>query len=99
MPWPRSLWYSVDQFDDAWYRATIANGRPAKGMPTWGTVLSPEQIGDLVALIAAWRDGLDRSNFRSDLAASDAIFAFVELVPKQPGFALVVDRDRRSLRV
>ncbi len=47
----------LKQFDDAWYRATIANGRPAKGMPTWGTVLSPEQIGDLVALIAAWRDG------------------------------------------
>jgi cytochrome c oxidase cbb3-type subunit 3 len=47
----------LEQFDDAWYRATIANGRPAKGMPTWGTVLSPDQISDLVALIAAWREG------------------------------------------
>ena len=47
----------LNQFDDAWYRATIANGRPAKGMPTWGTVLSPDQIIDLVALIAAWREG------------------------------------------
>jgi cytochrome c oxidase cbb3-type subunit 3 len=47
----------LEQFDDAWYRATIANGRPAKGMPTWGTVLSPEQINDLVALIDAWREG------------------------------------------
>jgi cytochrome c oxidase cbb3-type subunit 3 len=47
----------LKEFDDAWYRATIANGRPAKGMPTWGTVLSPEQISDLVALIDAWREG------------------------------------------
>jgi len=47
----------LKQFDDAWYRATIANGRPAKGMPTWGRVLSPDQIKDLVALIAAWREG------------------------------------------
>lgn len=47
----------LKEFDDAWYRATIANGRPAKGMPTWGTVLSPDQMKDLVALIAAWREG------------------------------------------
>lgn len=43
--------------DDGWYRDVIANGRPARGMPTWGTVLSPEQLDDLVALIAAWRAG------------------------------------------
>ncbi len=43
--------------DDNWYRQTIANGRPAKGMPTWGTVLSPTQIEDLVALVGAWRKG------------------------------------------
>jgi len=48
----------LSQFEDSWYRDVIANGRPAKGMPTWGTVLSPEQIADLVALIRAWRDGL-----------------------------------------
>lgn len=42
---------------DEWYRSVIRNGRPAKGMPTWGTVLSPAQIEDLVALIAAWREG------------------------------------------
>src|SRR3990172_4283480 len=47
----------LKEFDDAWYRNTIAHGRPAKGMPTWGTVLSPEQINDLVALLAAWRQG------------------------------------------
>lgn len=43
--------------EDSWYRATIARGRPAKGMPTWGTVLSPSQINDVVALLAAWREG------------------------------------------
>lgn len=45
--------------EDSWYRQTITNGRPAKGMPTWGTILSPEQINDLVALIAEWREGRD----------------------------------------
>lgn len=43
--------------DNDWYRATINNGRPAKGMPTWGTVLSPNQTEDLIALIDAWRQG------------------------------------------
>jgi mono/diheme cytochrome c family protein len=44
-------------FDDAWFEETIVQGRPSKGMPTWGTVLSPAQIEDVVALIAAWREG------------------------------------------
>jgi hypothetical protein len=47
----------LQQFDDAWYAETIARGRPAQGMPVWGTVLSPQQIGDLVALLGAWRRG------------------------------------------
>jgi mono/diheme cytochrome c family protein len=47
----------LQRFDDEWFRQTISFGRPAKGMPTWGTVLSPEQIEDLVALLAAWRRG------------------------------------------
>jgi cytochrome c oxidase cbb3-type subunit 3 len=45
------------QFDDQWYMDTIADGRPAQGMPTWGTVLSPAQIHDLVALLRAWQHG------------------------------------------
>ncbi len=49
----------LQQNDDQWYRDVIAYGRPGRGMPTWGTVLSPEQITDLVALIAAWRQGLN----------------------------------------
>lgn len=45
------------RFDDEWYAETIANGRPSKGMPTWGTVLSPAQIDDIVALLRAWQHG------------------------------------------
>jgi mono/diheme cytochrome c family protein len=45
------------ELDDDWYRGVIRYGRPAKGMPTWGTVLSPEQIEDLIALIGEWREG------------------------------------------
>lgn len=45
--------------DNDWYRGVIRNGRPAKGMPTWGTVLSPNQVEDLVALIDAWRQSKD----------------------------------------
>ncbi|MCO6452629.1 MAG: hypothetical protein J5I90_17745, partial [Caldilineales bacterium] len=47
----------LQQFDNAWYGETIAQGRPTKGMPVWGSVLSPQQIGDVVALIEAWRNG------------------------------------------
>lgn len=47
----------LDQFEDEWYEQTIAQGRPAQGMPTWGTVLSPVQIRDLVALLRAWQRG------------------------------------------
>ena len=45
----------VGQFDNAWYQNTIEQGRPSKGMPTWGTVLSPQQIADLLALVDTWR--------------------------------------------
>ncbi len=51
----------LSQFDDAWFRDTIAQGRPAKGMPTWGTVLSPKQISDLIALLDTWRQGAGTS--------------------------------------
>ncbi|MBI3359808.1 MAG: cytochrome c [Chloroflexi bacterium] len=47
----------LKQFDDAWYRETVTKGRPARGMPTWGTVLSPRQIDDVIALLDTWRAG------------------------------------------
>jgi mono/diheme cytochrome c family protein len=47
----------LSQLDDAWYRSTITNGRLAQGMPTWGTVLSPGQVNDLIALLDTWRQG------------------------------------------
>lgn len=47
----------LQSLSDDWYRDVIRNGRPAKGMPTWGTVLSPNQIEDLVALVDSWRSG------------------------------------------
>ncbi len=49
----------LNDFDDDWFRETIAQGRPSRGMPTWGTVLSPAQINDLVAMLALWREGED----------------------------------------
>jgi mono/diheme cytochrome c family protein len=47
----------LQSLPDDWYRATIRSGRPARGMPTWGSVLSPQQIEDLIALLQAWRSG------------------------------------------
>lgn len=47
----------LHNLSDAWYRSAISHGRPARGMPTWGTVLSPAQINDLVALLGVWREG------------------------------------------
>ncbi len=45
----------LSQFDDAWFRQTISQGRASKGMPTWGKVLSPEQINAVVAYIRQWQ--------------------------------------------
>ncbi len=42
------------RFSDDYYRDVIQNGRPDRGMPTWGSVLSPQQIEDLVAYIRSW---------------------------------------------
>ncbi len=46
----------LSKYDDAWYAETIANGRPSQGMPTWGTVLSPTRINDIVALFRVWQN-------------------------------------------
>jgi cbb3-type cytochrome c oxidase subunit III len=47
----------LSSLDDEWYVETISEGRPSSGMPTWGTVLSPVQIRDLVSLLRAWEQG------------------------------------------
>jgi mono/diheme cytochrome c family protein len=69
----------LQKFDDIWYRNTIAHGRPAKGMPTWGTVLSPAQINDVIALIAAWREGeVVAAEFPLATFVTNALFAIRE---------------------
>jgi len=66
------------QFDDDWYADTIADGRPSQGMPTWGTVLAPTQIRDLVALLRAWErgDALEGAALQEHLA--EALHAIEE---------------------
>lgn len=66
----------LNKFPDEWYRDVIRNGRPAKGMPTWGTVLSPNQVADLVSLISAWREGRTvRAEFSLDQTLDLAVFS------------------------
>jgi mono/diheme cytochrome c family protein len=43
------------KYDDDYFRNVIARGRPDRGMPTWGSVLSPVQVEDLVAYIRSWQ--------------------------------------------
>jgi mono/diheme cytochrome c family protein len=75
--------------DNDWYRGVIANGRPAKGMPTWGTVLNPNQIEDLIALVDDWREGIEVEAAFSvtDLIAS-AIFSLEDEDPNSAAIHL-----------
>jgi len=45
----------LSKFDDNWFRKTISQGSPSKGMPTWGRVLSPQQIDAVTAYIRLWQ--------------------------------------------
>jgi len=45
----------LTKFDDNWLRKTISQGVPSKGMPTWGRVLSPQQIDAVTAFIRQWQ--------------------------------------------
>lgn len=84
----------LDDFGEAWYRSTIANGRPAKGMPTWGTVLSPKQINDLVALLMAWRDGqVVEANIPLSKHLARALFALQQFDPLDAEFHLMAALD------
>jgi mono/diheme cytochrome c family protein len=97
---------TLKDFDDAWYRNTITHGRPAQGMPTWGTVLSPSQIEDVVALVAAWREGVDvmpQISFKRHLRS--ALFAVQQFDEPDAQFHLELALDQaeptqvRSIRV
>ena len=94
----------LETFDDAWYRSTIARGRPATGMPTWGTVLSPAQIDDLVALISAWRDGEEvEPDIPITSHISDALYAIRQFDALNAAFhlggALTLANDAQSKEI
>jgi cbb3-type cytochrome c oxidase subunit III len=57
------------KFDDDYLRQTIQRGRPARGMPTWGSVLAPDQIEDLVAYVRSWESA---ASVESVLPGGDA---------------------------
>jgi mono/diheme cytochrome c family protein len=65
----------LGSFDDEWFRDTITQGRPSRGMPTWGTVLSPAQIDHLVALIGVWREGETASLEEPGAPSAEQLFA------------------------
>jgi mono/diheme cytochrome c family protein len=54
---PRSDRQALAALDEETFRAAIVNGLPANGMPGYDGVLTAEQLDDLTALAAAWRDG------------------------------------------
>ena len=66
------------QFDDDWYIDTITEGRPSQGMPTWGTVMSPDQVYDLVALLRVWERGETVQLPGPEEAISEALHALDE---------------------
>jgi mono/diheme cytochrome c family protein len=73
----------LNTFPDEWYHSVITNGRPARGMPTWGTVLSADQIEDLVALFGAWRRGEDvQADFSVTVLLDQAIFSLENYDPE-----------------
>jgi len=85
----------LSQLDNEWYTDVIKNGRPAKGMPTWGTVLSPNQIADLVALVDSWRQGIEvKASFDINEEISAAVFS---LKNNDPGSSLI--RVQRAITV
>jgi mono/diheme cytochrome c family protein len=45
--------------DEEFLRNMLQFGRPAQGMPSYGTLLSEEQSDHLIALFNAWREGED----------------------------------------
>jgi mono/diheme cytochrome c family protein len=81
----------LNSLDDEWYRGVIRSGRPAKGMPTWGTVLSPNQVEDIIAMIDAWREGAQvQPDFSITNLMENAVFSLGQDDPASA--ALQVER-------
>lgn len=62
--------------EDDYFRDVIGRGRPDRGMPTWGSVLSPAQIEDLIAYIRSWEKEapVAMANLGGDAKRGEAIF-------------------------
>ncbi len=67
----------LEKYDDDFFRDVIARGRPERGMPTWGSVLSPMQIDDLVAYIRSWESEtpLTMADLGGDTTRGEVIFS------------------------
>ena len=79
----------LDDFEAHWYRNTVAYGRPAKGMPSWGGVLTTRQIDDVVALLMAWRDGQAvQASIPLSKRLSSALFSLQQFDPLDAEFHL-----------
>jgi mono/diheme cytochrome c family protein len=87
----------LDDFEEHWYHNTIAYGRPAKGMPSWGAVLTPRQIDDLVALLMAWRDGqVVQASIPQSKRLSSALFALQQFDPLDAEHHLTAALDQAA---
>ncbi|KKM97292.1 hypothetical protein LCGC14_1169560 [marine sediment metagenome] len=63
------------KYTDDYYREVIAKGRPDKGMPTWGSVLSEAEIEDLVAYIHTWENVAVSAEMSGNVANGVRIYA------------------------
>jgi mono/diheme cytochrome c family protein len=87
----------LDDFEEHWYRNTIAYGRPAKGMPSWGGVLSPRQIDDVVALLTAWREGqVVKASIPLSKRLSSALFSLQQFDPLDAEYHLLAALDQAT---
>ena len=66
-------------------------------MPTWGTVLSPGQIDDLVALLTAWREGQAvKPAISTSKHLTSALFALQQFDPLDAEFRLNAALDQAN---
>ncbi|MEZ4862508.1 MAG: c-type cytochrome [Caldilineaceae bacterium] len=77
----------LEKYDNTYFRDVIMRGRPERGMPTWGSVLSPVQIADLVAFIRSWETEtpLTLAHLGGDAARGETIFSATCIACHGPG--------------